>query len=151
MKVKMVNIGLFTMRKVKNFTEAMKIVSLIFQRLQDFSATQHTGRKIKGIQIVNLQCGKCLGFKCTLTWALRINHTLNMMSDNQQTVIIIRQHKGIGIDSKLNGWNLETETMLDKKYYNGRICFQVGNKRVGLTTLRKEHPCKIIIPSTIPF
>ena len=86
-----------------------------------------------------------------ITWALRINNTLNMMSDNQQTVIIIRQHKGIGIDSKLNGWNLETETMLDKKYYNGRICFQVGNKRVGLTTLRKEHPCKIIIPSTIPF
>lgn len=40
MKVKMVNIGLFTMKKVKNFTEAMKIVSLISQHLQDFSAIQ---------------------------------------------------------------------------------------------------------------
>ena len=40
----------------------MKIVNLIFQRLQVFSHILHTGQKIKGIQIVNTQCEKCWAF-----------------------------------------------------------------------------------------
>ena len=72
------------------------------------------------------------------------------MNDNNQTVIV-RHIGNIGIDAKLNGWNIDTETLLEKKFYNGRICFQVAGKRIGLTALRKKKPCKIIIEHNYPF
>ena len=59
MKVKVVNIGLFMMKKEMNFMEVMKIVNLTFQRLQDFSVTQLTGQKIKAFQIVSFKSGNC--------------------------------------------------------------------------------------------
>lgn len=72
------------------------------------------------------------------------------MKDNDITVIV-RQIRNVGIDSKLNGWNLQTETMLKTKYYNGRICYDCDGKRIGLATLRKSAPCKIIIRHRYPF
>lgn len=72
------------------------------------------------------------------------------MNLNDKTVIV-RQYNGIGIDSKLNGWNLKTETMLEKKFYNGRICYVSDGKRIGLRTLRNQPPCRIIIDHSIPF
>jgi hypothetical protein len=46
---------------------------------------------------------------------------------NNKVTVIVRQLNGIGIDSKLNGWNMETGRPIPKKFYNGRVCelFQV--------------------------
>ena len=65
--------------------------------------------------------------------------------------VIVRKYKDIGIDSKLNGWNLKTETKIEKKYYNGRICFNYDGKRVGLNTLINQPQCKHIIQHNYPF
>lgn len=72
------------------------------------------------------------------------------MNLNDKTVIV-RQYNGIGIDSKLNGWNLKTETMVKRKFYNGRICYADGDKRVGLRTLKNQIPCRVVIDHSLPF
>lgn len=39
-------------------------------------------------------------------------------------------------DSKGNFWRKDNDRFVDTKYYNGRICVQVGNKRYGIKKLR---------------
>ena len=59
-------------------------------------------------------------------------------------VVIIAKYRGVGIDSKLNGYDLISEKRVDKKFYNGRLCF--GKQRVGISSLKKkENRCNIVI------
>jgi len=39
-------------------------------------------------------------------------------------------------DSSGKFWRKDNHRFLDTKYYNGRICVQLGNKRYGLKRLR---------------
>jgi hypothetical protein len=62
-------------------------------------------------------------------------------------VVIIAQYRGIGIDAKLNGYDMLTEKKVKKNFYNGRLCF--GKQRVGIASLRKEeNRCNVIIGGT---
>jgi len=59
-------------------------------------------------------------------------------------VVIVAKYRGIGIDSKLNGYDLQTERQVKKSVYNGRLCF--GKQRVGISSLKKpENRCELII------
>lgn len=69
----------------------------------------------------------------------------------KEETVIVRKINGIGIDSKLNGWNLKTETMIEKKFYNGRICFNISGKRTGLKSLMNQPKCNHIINHNYPF
>lgn len=81
---------------------------------------------------------------------MRNKRTSNYLIMKEETVIV-RKLNGIGIDSKLNGWNLKTETMIEKKFYNGRICFNFGGMRVGLKTLMNQPKCNHVINHIYPF
>jgi hypothetical protein len=63
----------------------------------------------------------------------------------RQRVIIVRQYKNIGITAKLQGYFIPTAAPLFPRFYNGCIAFQYKSVRVGLTTLRKQRPCSILL------
>lgn len=59
-------------------------------------------------------------------------------------VVIVAKYRGVGIDAKLNGYDLLTERKVEKKVYNGRLCF--GKQRVGIASLKKtENRCNLLI------
>jgi hypothetical protein len=76
------------------------------------------------------------------------------MKDNpltvQEQVVIIRKYKDIGITSKLKAFHIPTTEALPSRFYNGRIAYQYKNLRVGLTTLRKQPRCRILLTIDIP-
>jgi hypothetical protein len=72
----------------------------------------------------------------------------------QQQVTIVRRYRDIGITAKLQAFHLPTAQALPARFYNGRIAFQYKKLRVGLTTLRKQPRCHVLlsIPAAIlPF
>lgn len=69
---------------------------------------------------------------------------------NKNSTIIIRQKNGIGIDSKLHGYDMETGEELRRAVYHGRIVYLKKGKQIGLPTLKKkENKCSIIIKQQI--
>lgn len=64
---------------------------------------------------------------------------------------IVREYNGIGIDSKLNGYNMYTHQKINKHVFNGRLCYKIGKTVVGISTLKKQPPIKIIIEEPLPF
>ena len=80
------------------------------------------------------------------------------MKDNPLTVteqvIIVRKFKDIGITSQLKAFHIPTAEALSPRFYNGRIAYQYKNLRVGLTTLRKQQRCRILLTihiQVLPF
>ena len=69
----------------------------------------------------------------------------------QTQIVIVRQYKGIGITSKLQAFHLSTAEILPPRFYNGRIAYQYKSLRVGLTTLRKQPRCKMVLSIAIPL
>ncbi len=59
--------------------------------------------------------------------------------------VIVRQYKNIGITSNLQAYYLPTAEPLVPRFYNGRIAYQYKRLRVGLTTLRKQPRCRIVL------
>lgn len=68
----------------------------------------------------------------------------------QEQVIIIRKFKDIGVTSQLKAFHIPTAEALPARFYNGRIAYQYKNVRVGLTTLRKQPRCRILIKIDVP-
>ena len=60
----------------------------------------------------------------------------------RRTVVIVRQHRQIGIKEKLEGYHLPTGKQLKPRFYNGRIVYQYKSLRVGLTSLRRQPRCR---------
>jgi hypothetical protein len=69
----------------------------------------------------------------------------------REQVVIVRQYKGIGITSKLQAFHLPTAESLPSRFYNGSIAYQYNNLRVGLTTLRKQPRCRILLTIDVLF
>ena len=80
---------------------------------------------------------------------MRNCRTFNYMKDSTFTVqgqaIIIRRYKDIGITSKLQAFDIPTAQLLPARFYNGRIAYQYKNIRVGLTTLRRQPRCHLVL------
>lgn len=70
------------------------------------------------------------------------------MSSN--SVILVRVYNGIGIDAKANGYLLDG-TPVKRRVYNGRLCYQHNNIRLGYNTLRNAKPVEIVIDNPLPF
>ena len=68
----------------------------------------------------------------------------------KEQVVIVRQYRGIGITSRLQAFHLETGQTLPARFYNGRIAYQYKTTRVGLTTLRKQPKCRVLITVFLP-
>jgi len=68
----------------------------------------------------------------------------------QEQIIIVRKYRDIGITSKLKAFHIPTAQPLLPRFYNGRIAYQYKNLRVGLTTLRKQPRCRVLITIDIP-
>lgn len=67
-------------------------------------------------------------------------------------IVIVRKFKGIGIDAKLNGYELSSMKQLQKKVYNGRLVYVGTNIRVGLPSISKnENRCRIVFENNLPF
>lgn len=76
-----------------------------------------------------------------------------MLSVSRQ-VLIVRQYKNIGITNKLKAYYLPASEKLTPRFYNGRIAYQYKTLRVGLTTLRKQPRCRILLTiqeTVLPF
>lgn len=71
------------------------------------------------------------------------------LKDN--TITIIRQYNGMGIDKYLNGYNLETVKPVQKKFYNGRLCYVHNGKVIGLATIKNQPKCRIELKQYCPF
>ena len=69
----------------------------------------------------------------------------------QEQVVIVRKYNDIGITSKLQAFHLPTAQALSPRYYNGRIAYQYKNLRVGLTTLRRQPRCHIVVSIAQPI
>ena len=65
-------------------------------------------------------------------------------------VVIVRQYKDVGITSKLQAYHIPTAEALPARYYNGRIAYQYKGLRVGLTSLRKQPRCRVLLTVHIP-
>jgi len=48
-------------------------------------------------------------------------------------------------------WDKLTDRLIDTKYYNGRICLQLGSKRYGLKKLRATAIKTTRVVSDCPF
>ena len=72
------------------------------------------------------------------------------MNISQNSVILIRVVNGIGIDKYANGYLLDG-TPVNRKCYNGRLCYQHRTKRVGYNTLKNSQPVNIKIGNDFPF
>lgn len=71
------------------------------------------------------------------------------MSEN---ITIVRQLNGIGIDAKLNGYDMATHKPLRRSVYHGRIVYLLHDKQVGLPSIRKDaNRCRIIFETNLPF
>ena len=68
----------------------------------------------------------------------------------QEQIMIVRKYKDIGITSKLQAFHIPTAQALHSRFYNGRIAYQYKNLRVGLTTLRKQPRCRILLIIHVP-
>ena len=66
------------------------------------------------------------------------------------TVIIIRQANGVGIDKFLNGYDMTDFKLLKRKVYNGRLCYILNGKPIGYSTIKKNK-CFIEITNNCPF
>lgn len=69
----------------------------------------------------------------------------------RERIIIVRQYKNIGITSKLQAYYLPTAESIQSRFYNGRIVYQYKKLRVGLTTLRKQPRCRIVLVTEEPL
>ena len=63
----------------------------------------------------------------------------------QEQIVIVRKYNDIGITSELKAFHIPTAQPLLPRFYNGRIAYQYKSLRVGLTTLRKQPRCRILI------
>lgn len=72
------------------------------------------------------------------------------MAISNNTVILIRVYKGIGIDKQANGYTL-TGVPVKRSCYNGRLCYNYNGKRVGYNTLKSQPPVKLVIANICPF
>ena len=72
------------------------------------------------------------------------------MNISQNSVILIRVVNGIGIDKMANGYLLDG-TPVNRKCYNGRLCYQHGTKRVGYASLKRSAAVSITIDISCPF
>lgn len=70
------------------------------------------------------------------------------LKDN--TITIIRQSGGVGIDKYLNGYDMASFTPLKKRVYNGRLCYVLNGKIIGLKSIKKNR-CNIAITDTCLF
>ena len=70
---------------------------------------------------------------------------------NNESIIIVRQYNGIGIDKFLNGYCMKEKVLLQKRFYNGRVVYRDGSKIVGLPTLKRQPPCRIEFSFDVPF
>lgn len=68
----------------------------------------------------------------------------------QTQITIVRRYKEIGITKKLKGYYLPTAEELVPRFYNGRVVYQHKSLRVGLTTLRKQPPCRLSLTINEP-
>lgn len=69
-----------------------------------------------------------------------------------QSITIVRQYKGVGIDSKLNGFDMETQKSIKRSVYHGRIVYILNGKQIGVSSIKKEsNRCNIIFDNTMPF
>lgn len=69
-----------------------------------------------------------------------------------QSITIVRQYKGVGIDSHLNGYDMATATLLPRKVYHGRIVYPLNGKQIGLPSIRDDaNRCRIVFYNSIPF
>lgn len=67
-------------------------------------------------------------------------------------IVIVRKFKGVGIDTKLNGYELSSMKQLQKKVYNGRLVYVGNGIRVGLPSISAaQNKCNIIIDNSLPF
>lgn len=67
-------------------------------------------------------------------------------------IIIKRSFQGIGWISGLNFLNLETESPIKLRSYNGCLCFIINGKRIGYKTWKKKSKeVNIIINNDCPF
>lgn len=72
----------------------------------------------------------------------------------QEKIVIVRQYKNIGITSRLRAYYIPNAEPVPPRFYNGRIIYQYKTLRVGLTTLRKQPRCRIVIAAQkflLPF
>lgn len=69
----------------------------------------------------------------------------------RKRIIIVRQYKNIGITSKLQAYHLPNAQPVPSRFYNGRIVYQYKKLRVGLTTLRKQPRCRIVLMTEEPI
>lgn len=85
---------------------------------------------------------------------IRNTRTFSRMKPNlltvREQVIIVRQFQNIGITSTLQAYYLPTAQALPSRFYNGRIVYQYKKLRVGLTTLRKQPRCRIVLNIDVP-
>ena len=69
-----------------------------------------------------------------------------------QSIAIVRTFKGVGIDSKLNGYCMATQRALPRKVYHGRIVYLINGKQVGLPSIRLDkNRCRITFDNSLPF
>lgn len=70
---------------------------------------------------------------------------------NKESIIIVRQYNGVGIDKFLNGYCMKEKVTLIRRFYNGRVVYHNGDKIVGLATLKKQPPCRVEFNFDLPF
>lgn len=69
-----------------------------------------------------------------------------------ESITIVRQFRGVGIDAKLNGYDMETMQPVRRSVYHGRIVYIVNGKQIGLPSINKStNRCKIIFEHLPPF
>lgn len=74
---------------------------------------------------------------------------------NKETVIHIFEFPNyapeIYADSNGKFWRKDNDRFVDTKYYNGRICVQIGDNRYGIKKLRANSVKTTKAISDIPF
>ncbi len=69
-----------------------------------------------------------------------------------ESITIVRQFRGVGIDTKLNGYNMATMQPVRRSVYHGRIVYIVNGKQIGLPSISAaQNKCNIIIDNSLPF
>ncbi len=69
-----------------------------------------------------------------------------------ENITIVRQYRGVGIDAKLNGYNMASQKPVRKAVYHGRIVYLINGKQVGLPSIRMyKNRCSITFDNSLPF
>jgi len=69
---------------------------------------------------------------------------------NQNSIILIRVYKGIGIDKQAHGYTL-TGKPVQRKFYNGRLCYIHEGKTIGYKTISTQPKTNFEIKNNRPF